>query len=623
MNHHQSVVPPSAQPTVDQHNRFPALSQLTIEEVLWILVVAVAFALRLAKLNATLLSGSESWEALTAWQAITIQGDMPTSGTGYSPLLFAANAFLFALCGASDTVARLVPAICGATLVFTPFFLRHHIGRVGALATGLYLALSPTFLFASRQADGTALAVLAGMMLLVGVVRFIETGSRTWVSLSAATLAIGFASHSTVYGLLVSLGLAGLGSAWLWPTQESHQPVFWEQLRKHLKHALVVFLLTFLAFSTAFGWNLGGFGDAGDLLPAWVARFGSIGSSSVPSPFVLLSVYEPLALLFGIGGAVWAIRRAHRSGIVFALWAGVGTLLLLFMPGRMALDVSWTVLPLSMLLGTAVEQLSQRLRERGEWLNEGLHIPIVVLLWIHLYLMLTRYAVFRNPSDLALALLALALQVLLALIFGLAMRLDAALRAVVTGTGIALFATTLSVAWRVAYVRPSDPRELLVSSPTAVEVSDLLETLHDLSWRETRFPLTLPIVYEEPPDSAVLRWYLRDFTDAYYVETLHTEDFGQDRKDGTVVLSTDPTWQAEEWGHGSDAYAGQDFVLHRTWNHSEVRCTWDKSLDCYDVIRWALLRESPSPPQADRWAILWVIGDSEGGGPRYKQEHIE
>ena len=61
MNHHQSVVPPSAQPTVDQHNRFPALSQLTIEEVLWILVVAVAFALRLAKLNATLLSGSESW----------------------------------------------------------------------------------------------------------------------------------------------------------------------------------------------------------------------------------------------------------------------------------------------------------------------------------------------------------------------------------------------------------------------------------------------------------------------------------------------------------------------------------------------------------------------------------
>ena len=65
--------------------------------LVWILVAVVALALRLAHLDSAPLNGSEAREAMLAWRAVTGRG---TPGTGYSPLLFAANALLFALCGA-------------------------------------------------------------------------------------------------------------------------------------------------------------------------------------------------------------------------------------------------------------------------------------------------------------------------------------------------------------------------------------------------------------------------------------------------------------------------------------------------------------------------------------------
>ncbi len=363
-----------------------------------------------------------------------------------------------------------------------------------------------------------------------------------------------------------------------------------------------MFLLTVLAFSTGLGWNPGGLGAAGDLLPAWLVRFGP-ATRSVASPIALLTVYESFALSFGLGGLVWAVRHGHRFGILLGVWAGAGILLLALMPGRTPLDILWVLLPLALLGGVAVERLAQGLRERGEWLGEGLHAPVVVILWVHCYLVLARYAVSGDPADLALLLLTVVLQGLLAAMFALAVRMDSALRAVAVGSGVVLLATTLSAAWSVAYVRPADPRELMTCDPTAIEVRDLVQTLRDLSWRETGLPSTLSFTLEAAPDS-VLAWYLRDFSAVRRVEDLGVGMEGV----GPVLVTERPDLRglALVDAPGGVEYVGQSFALHRSWEPVEIGCTWEWPPRCRAAVKWLLFRATFSPSVVDRHVVLWL-----------------
>jgi len=593
---------------------------------LWVFIVVAALVLRVARLDMAPLSGREARQALSAWEAVTGQG-MPEGG--YSPLLFVVNALLFALCGAGDGLARLGPALSGAALAFTPFLFRQRIGRAGALAAGLYLAISPTALFASRQLDGAVVAALGVMAFLGGLVRFLDAAGSTdadtdghpWLVLSAVGLALAVTSSPSAYSLLATLGLAWLILAWAWPgeglfslpsaSRDMSRGGLYARYIGHVRRVAPVFLLAVLAFSTGLGWNPAGLGAVGDLLVAWGARFRPVLDAGV-SPFALVAIYEPLALLFCLGGLAWVvIRRGHRFGALLGLWVGLGALMLALMPGRTPLDVLWVVLPLTLLAGMAAHQFIQNLRRQGEWLVEGLYVPVVVILWGHLCLVLGRYAVFGNPADLALIAVAVSLQAFMVILFAMTMGTGPAWRGFAVGTGLVLMGFTFSAGWGVAHVRPADPRELLVHRPTAVEVRDLVGTLQALSWRETGLPTTLSFDLELGPrfgaasegseDDAglVLAWYLRDFSAARWVDGLAAGD-----EVGTVLVT--PRRELSGLPVGGEEYVGQDFVLRRQWDPLDIACVWEWPPSCQAAIRWLLYRETPSPPAADRWAALWL-----------------
>jgi len=572
-------------------------SPVTVETALWVFVGTLALVLRLAHLGAAPLGVGEAHEATLAWRAITGQG-MPE--TGYSPLLLTLNTVLFTLFGTSDALARLGPALLGCLLALTPWLFRRPVGRVGALVAGSYLAFSPTALAASRRVDGAVVVALGGMAFLGGVVCFLDSDRRAWLTLSAGGLALAVTSSPSAYGLFLTMGLSWLLLAWVWP--DGGVGRLWERVRPHLGHVLLVAGLAGLALSTGLGWNLPGLGVAGGLLPAWIARFGrDVGGAA--SPLTVLAVYEPLGLLFGLVGLVQVLQRGDRPGVLLGLWAGLGALLAALMPGRMVLDALWALLPLAMLTGSAIESLVRGLWERGTWLSEGLYAPVVVILWIHLVLMLGRYAVSGNAADLALVLLTAALQVLLAMIFALAMRVDGALRALGVGTGIALLAVTLSAGWGAVYLRPSDPRELLSGKPTDLGVRDLVRTLRERSWRETGMPQTLPFTYEASADS-LLAWYLRDFSAAQRVDRL---DLGGEEETLVTTGRALPGSVGRTGAEGtSSAFVGQDFVLRRRWSPVEVGCVWEWPPQCGATVKWLLFRGTPSIPEVDQWAVLWL-----------------
>lgn len=565
------------------------------EVALWALVVGVALAMRLVQLDLAPLAASEAREAMGAWRAATGQG-IPVRG--YSPLLLTANSVLFWICGASDALARFWSAIFGSALVLIPLLFRRRLGRVGALASGIYLAFSPTALVASRQVGGTAIAAAGAMAFVGGLTRFLETDNRRWLTVGAVSLSVALTSGAAVYGLLLPLALAwilasGLG---LGGRAISHRREI-SLLKDSAHHFLLVLTLSALALSTGLGWNPSGVGGVGGLLAGWFERF-RLSDVQVAAPVTLLIVYELLGVVFGLGGLVWALRYDRHWAALLGLWTGAAGMLLAIMPGRVPTDLLWVVVPMAMLVGLAARAIISS-RWPARLAPDGAYGALVLLLWAQCYLAVARYTVSGERVDLVVAATVIGLQVLLGLGFAFLLGTDPALRTAAAGTGLVLMALMVSAGWGVAYERPADPREALITRPTAVNVRDLVATMRDLSWQQTGMPTTLEFVYEAPVDS-VLSWYLRDFQMARRVgrlSELHPDDVGS-----IVVTLGDDETAAPDALEGE--YVGQDFSLERQWAPNLVGCRFWQS-GCRVAIDWFLFRDGPSLPEPERWATLW------------------
>lgn len=531
---------------------------------------------------------------MPAWRAATGQG---LSAHAYSPLLLAANSFVFTLFGASDAMARVWPALFGSALALTPALLRRRLGRLGALGAGVYLAVSPTALVASRQVDGTVIAAAASMALVGGLSRFAETERRGWLWSSAVSLALALVSGSAAYGLLLPLVIAWLLSSQPWGDDRA----MWVRraisgLRTHGVEFSVVFALSAFMLSTGMGWNLAGMGAAGSLAMAWFGGFRA-GEVSAASPVTLVLVYELLGFGLATGGLVWCWYGDRQLGALLSLWSGLAVVLLTWMPGRAPTDLIWVVLPLAMLTGLGLQALL-----RGDWSSGGpiraVYAAFVLVLWAQAYLVLARYAARGEPGDLVLAVVIGVVQVVLGFGFGLLLGPRGTLRTGVAATSVVLLALMVSGGCGAGYRRASDAREPLVSEPTAVNVRDLVSTLQDLSWHQTGMPMTLDFVYEASADS-MLAWYLRDFERARRVDRL--SDLGSDDV-GAIVVTAD-RYQDSAVAPGEN-YVGQDFPLQRRWTPLALGCRfWERG--CRAAFDWYLFRNSPSLPEVVEGATLW------------------
>lgn len=562
----------------------------------WALVTGIALGMRLAKLDAAPLSAGEARHAMVAWQAAAGQG-VPVEG--YSPLLLAANSLLFVLVGASDALARFWPALFGSALALTPALFRRHLGRRGAVVSGLYLAISPTMLVASRQLDGAAIAAAGAVAFVGGLSRFLHTDREGWLTFAAVSLALAATSGAAVYGLLLPLALAWVVLWQLRPDRRALRPEWiLARLRVHAARFFLVFALSSIALATGLGWNPSGMAGAGGLVADWFRRFG-VPETRAASPAVLLLVYESLGVVFGLGGLIWGLRKRQQWPALMGLWAGLGGLLLSVMQGPAPTDLLWVVVPLAMLAGLAVQEVVRSRWSFGAPLHAA-YAVLVLILWAQVYLMLGRYAYLGERADLALAVIVAGVQMLLALTLALVLGFGATLRTAAAATGVGLLAFTLSAAWGAAYRRSADPREVLLGQPTVVNVRDLVKTLRDLSWQETGMPTSLEFVYEAPPDS-VVAWYLRDFERARRVDQLGELP----GNDVAAVVVTVGSHGAEGTLPGDAAYVGQGFALsRRLWTPGLIGCRlWERG--CSTMYDWLLFRDGPSLPEVEQEATLW------------------
>jgi uncharacterized protein (TIGR03663 family) len=570
-----------------------ALPWLTVEVALYSLLGVLALVSRFYALGDRPLTAPEATQALHAWQA--------TSGPGgdalaASPLLFAGQALTFALLGASDGAARLLPALAGTVLVVLPYLLRHRLGQVGALATSALLLISPTLLFTSREASGDVLLLTAGLAAVVGLVGWVDLRQAGYLYLAAVSAALALAAAPGVYTFLVALAAAlalpaFLGRRTLGDVGWSDVWAAWRAARGQnglSRTVVALFLGTLVLLPTTLLLHPEGLQAVADLFLAWITHFAPwAGDQPVGYPLAVLGLYEPLLVVFGLAGAVMAFRRRDLLGRSLAVWAGVALCVALLAGGRGPGDVLLIVGPLAILAGDAVGKLLEDVVAHGQWVQDGLIVGVLVSVAAFCYIELASYAVRRETTYLWLAIVSAGLFVGVYALYAAWFGRQEGWR----GGGLVLLAllsaVTVSFSTNLAYRRAHDPRELLVVEGTSPAVRDLPALLEQASMQRLGATEIIPITVDEDV-GPVVRWYLRDFRHQTWLPNADGP--------GVMTEAVVTPWKPYEPELGA-AYFGGDFVVRTTWQ--------PRDLSGPDRAGWFLYRRSPDRPQEER-VVLWL-----------------
>jgi uncharacterized protein (TIGR03663 family) len=193
-------------------SNLPVFQPFSLLTLLWLILLIAAAAIRLWDVGARTMSHDEALHAYYSWRFYTGEGYLHNP-LMHGPFLFHATALVYALFGATDATARLVPALFGVALVGLPYLLRRWLGHLGALFSGLMLLISPVMLYYSRYIRHDLPVLVWTLLMVVALFQFMVTHHQAWVGVGvlATTLALCTKEVAFIFGFI---GLTFLALAW-------------------------------------------------------------------------------------------------------------------------------------------------------------------------------------------------------------------------------------------------------------------------------------------------------------------------------------------------------------------------------------------------------------------------
>jgi hypothetical protein len=352
---------PTVEPITAAAPATPAGFSVSMETVAWLAVIGVVAAVRLARLEHLPLTIDESVRALASWQ--TAEGNVPDNWSG--DLTQAVTAYLFAVFGAGDQLARLAPALLGCLTVALCWPLARYASAPGALIAAVLLAISPLLIDVSRSGLPYASGAALSMGMVVALFAFLRSRSPVSLFALAATAGLALSSDaiatSTAIVLLVFLALEAT---------TFRSPAVSEALAElRRSRALVVSTLLILLAAlelgvTRFGTDIDRFSLPG--LRLWTGMF-ELPRDGLPWHFHpgLLISYEAPLLIVGTVGFLWALYRWVRAGTegvplfqrFLVIWASGAAIIIASVTRREAGQLVLLILPLALLAGCWLETL--------------------------------------------------------------------------------------------------------------------------------------------------------------------------------------------------------------------------------------------------------------------------
>jgi len=574
-------------------------SLYSLETLLYAALFTVALAVRLYALGERPLLDAEAREALTVFHFLR---GLPELNLPHSPAYFFFTYFNFLVLQPSEFTARLAPAILGAGFVLTPWAFRVQLGRAPALLTAALFTFSGVLIAASRLADGLMLTLAALGLTLVLAMQFFKTEAAGWLIGAAAALGIAVAGGSA---FMMALVLAVMMGAAVFRTQlGQYAGEAWARVQPQQRVFWVALGMSVLVTATVGLMYRSGLGALGASFTNWFVGFVSAENSrSLLIVPLVLWVYEPLILIFGVIGAWRAFRSADTLGQGLAAWAIVALIFLFFYAGRTPADAAWLVIALGPLAARAISSLVGEHWVKEDYLLVGALCSVLVMLLGFAFVYQMRFAnqlnfigpletsgaeaLFTSLRELGLTVLAVALCVVVALLFGFGWSRSAAIVGSTLVSVFALFCLSFSAAWGLVQPRASGDVELWALEFSTTDTHRLVRALGDISNFAVGQEREVEMVVQAEPDGA-MAWALRDFVKARFVTQLDAF------MDSPVVVAP----EAQQDPTLGSAYLGQGFTLYQRWR--------PENLLLHEQLQWLFTRRAPL--EASRY-VLWVRQD--------------
>jgi uncharacterized protein (TIGR03663 family) len=370
------------------------LSRVNLEVVAYSVLIALSIVAHLWGLGAMAMHHDESIHAWASWKLYTGEGSFTCAGHNpeagierisqtycydpvyHGPSLYFLTLFSFFLFGDGDAQARLPMALAGIGLAASCWWLRPYLGRRGALIAAVLLSFAPSLLYYTRFARHDGLMVLWELWLLIGMMRYLDTGKAGYLYLLATALALAIGTHELYYivffifgillltriiyetplarflniGFGVLLALAGLFIAinpplpvgeglylgekmflvaatvlltWLASRVWSPEPVviprfvhLWRHERSTLWIALTILVSLYVVmYTTFFAYPRGAIDGLYQGLAYWLGSQQEYARGDQPWYYYLmqLALYEPLGIACGLGAAVYLFTRRRPA----------------------------------------------------------------------------------------------------------------------------------------------------------------------------------------------------------------------------------------------------------------------------------------------------------------------
>ncbi|MGD0075893.1 MAG: hypothetical protein ABSD31_16350 [Candidatus Binataceae bacterium] len=384
--------PPVAEPEPDPSARIleRPLYVLTVEHLAYFLIAAWTIATRLVALGIRPLTPAEATHALFDLKlardgaALSHQLSAP-----YPIAMHIVEAWLFGGLGADDCVARLGFALGGILMVAIAFGLRRPLGRVGALALAVMIAISPSMTYFSRSGVSPIPALA---MTLAAIALFFAMAKRfTFIRAAAAATAAALAlacdptSYVTAAIFVVAAFASALWSGMFDDTYFERVRYWW--VRNGIKAAAA------LAIGVVVWTLLEGGSWRYHIAVAMTPNDTAIASGAgVPGyrhgiDFYLpiFALYEFLPLILAIAGSILFVfyqLRSRFAGWCF-IWAVASIAFYLYAPARRAELAPVTLVPMAIMGAIAIDYGARR----SGW--RIVQYPLIVLAVLTIYVALT------------------------------------------------------------------------------------------------------------------------------------------------------------------------------------------------------------------------------------------
>ena len=633
-----------------------AASQLSIsaEWLAYLALAAVALLLRVAELDAVPLSDYEAQQALHAWHSV--QDDAPGAfAVSNSPITYLTQLLTFSTLGASEFSTRIGTALAGALLALSPLLFRQSIGKTRSFVWAVLLSVLTIPVTSSRFADGTAWMMLFTVLAIWMIRRYWysnQLSDAIWAS-AFVTLMLLLSSPAGIPLLLILLA-AGWLAVWrtaLSAPQRLNLPgddILQSSLKRLIEFPFlkVAFVPVAVVVITATGFmlNPAGLGTVSQLIHTALSGLTQAGAADgARSAFVALLTYEPLLMIFALGGAwlLWKhgdVTYIDRFAAAWALIAGLG---LILYPGAKTADAMWAAAPLSLLASYGITELMvNRLvivlwpnsdddyddhaalySTRYWWVKWVISLGALLFLFILSvqFLQVARAMLLPQTasSDVfshAGLVQGLGLMIMTAVIIPIVYLLvihfwghGTTLQGIGLGFVWFMLLSGMGGAWNTAVVRAHNPAELWHPSAAAKDAYLLRETLFELADLDSKgFPLfKFSIVTDQAGiinSNGLIAWLVRDFPNARFVSSVKAA-----AGERMILMAQGGKSQPELGGD----YVGQRFVLRRSWSI--------RQLGSWDWPAWWSHRRLRSEQQAEEAAVLWLRQDVYDGIPAARQ----